>query len=500
MTDVDADDAISALHRLEFDFFLRMAFAELGGDGAYIHGWYIDAIIRQLDRVRLGENRRLAVTIPPRHLKSRIISVAWVAWMLGHNPALSFLWVSYGQDLSEDYSRDCLKLIQSSWYRRAFPSLKLVSRSVSHFRTSAGGGGQATSTDGVTTGFGADIIIIDDPLKAQDALSPVARDKVNRWFDATVMQRLNSQTTGAIIVVMQRLHEADLIGTIRKMGGFFELCLPAIAPRGEDIPLTRGRTYRRRAGCALHPARHPLALLRARQAESPYVFAGQFQQEPIPEIGNIIEAPWFNRFDLASLNLVEGEIAMSLDTASKDNPFNDYSVILIARIHGKSIHVIDVYRKRMLFPVLEDKVIELARLHKAKVLLIEDCASGQQLIQRLYATEPAGVPSPIPWRPKGDKNSRVLGASSIIRSGRLYIPEQGHWVADFISEVIGFPGAAHDDQVDALTQALLWLQEKDMFRIPLNVGPISADDDDEDFDVLMDEWGYGSGQRDPWGP
>ena len=206
MAEVDTDDAISALLRTEFEFFLRMAFAELGGAGTYEHNWQVNAIINQLDRIRSGENRRLVVTIPPRHLKSRIVSVAWVAWMLGKKPALSFLWISYGQDLSEDYSRDCLKLIQSRWYRRAFPSLVLASRAISHFRTSAGGGGQATSIDGATTGFGADYIIIDDPMKAQDALSPLAREKVKRWFDETLMQRPNSQMTGAIIVVMQRLH------------------------------------------------------------------------------------------------------------------------------------------------------------------------------------------------------------------------------------------------------------------------------------------------------
>ena len=487
MAEVDADDAISALCRLEFAFFLRMAFAELGGEGEYIHNWHIDAIIHQLDRIRSGDNRWLAVTIPPRHLKSRIVSVAWVAWMLGHNPATSFLWVSYGQELSEDYSRDCLKLIQSRWYRRAFPSLVLVTRAVGHFRTSAGGGGQATSIDGATTGFGADIIILDDPLKAQEALSPAARDKVNRWFDATLMQRLNSQTRGAIVVVMQRLHEADLVGTIRKLGGFFELCLPAIATRDEAIALTRGRIYRRPAGSALHPARQPLAMLRSRQAGSPYVFAGQFQQDPIPEIGNIIEAAWFNRFDLASLNLAEGQIVMSLDTASKDNPFNDYSAILIARVHGKSVHVIDIYRARLLFSPLEEKTIELARLHKAKVLLIEDAASGQQLVQRLRSTEPSGVPSPIAWRPKGDKTSRVLAASSIVRSGRVFLPEQGHWVADFMGEVLGFPGAAHDDQVDALTQLLLWVQEKDMYRTPVNEGPIEMCDEQETDDPWLDE-------------
>lgn len=102
MADIDASDALAAATRLDFGLFLTRAFAELGGEGGYCHNWHIDAIIHQLDLVRARENRRLLVTMPPRHLKSRIISIAWVAWMLGHNPALSFLCVSYGQDLSDD--------------------------------------------------------------------------------------------------------------------------------------------------------------------------------------------------------------------------------------------------------------------------------------------------------------------------------------------------------------------------------------------------------------
>lgn len=496
MADVDSDDAISALVRLDFGFFLRMAFGELGGNSPYIHNWHIDAVIHQLDRVRDGETRRLLVTMPPRHLKSRIISIAWVAWMLGHNPALTFLCVSYGQQLAEDHASDCLTIIQSHWYRRAFPSLVLTSRAVGHFRTSAGGGRMSTSVEGATTGFGADIIIVDDPLKAQDALSVKERERVNRWFDETLAQRPNSQMTGAIIVIMQRLHEADLVGTLRKLGGFRELCLPAIAPADEDVPLTRGRVYRRRAGCALHGERQSLAMLLARKAASPYVFAGQYQQDPIPEIGNIIEAAWLLTFDLPSLDLSQGQIVMSLDTASKDNPFNDYSVIEVARVLGKSIHVIDVFRGRLQFPQLRARTIELARQHGAHVLLIEDAASGQQLIQMLRAEEPAGVPSPIAWRPKGDKNSRVLAASAIIRSGRLFLPERAHWVAEFTGELLGFPGAAFDDQVDATTQLLLWVQEKDMYRTPPNEGPIEMDSDGRGSASPQGGWE----DLDPWAP
>lgn len=471
MIDVNASDATAALTRLDFGFFLRRAFAELGGVDAYSHNWHIDAIIEQLDLIREGENRRLLVTMPPRHLKSRLISIAWVAWMLGHNPALSFLCVSYGQDLSEDYARDCLRIMQSRWYRETFPNTVIKRSAVADIQTTAGGRRMATSVDGATTGFGADFIIVDDPMKGQDAGSQAARDKVIRWFDETLSQRLNNQLFGSIIVVMQRLHEGDLVGVLKERESWRELCLPAIATCDEDVPLTRGRIYHRREGCALHPARLPLAVLLRKKADNPHVFAAQFQQQPVPAHGNMIEAVWLQVYDPALLDLGRGQIVMSLDTASKDNPFNDYSVGVVALVERKRVYVIDVFRSRLQFNPLKARVIELARLHGATALLIEDASSGTALIQSLDADEPAGVPSPIPRRPEGDKIARVMNVGAMIQSGRLFLPERAHWLAEFRNELLGFPSSRHDDQVDALSQLLIWVQERDRWRQPVNEGP-----------------------------
>lgn len=474
MADIDASDALAAATRLDFGLFLQRAVGELGGEGGYCHNWHIDAIIHQLDLVRGRENRRLLVTMPPRHLKSRIISIAWVAWMLGHNPALSFLCVSYGQDLSDDYARDCLKIMQCRWYRDAFPNTVIKRSAVSDIRTTAGGRRMATSVDGATTGFGADFIIVDDPMKGQDAISQPARDKVVRWFDETLSQRLNNQMFGSIIVVMQRLHEGDLVGVLNQREGWRELCLPAIATHDEDVTLTRGRVYRRREGCAMHSARLPLSELLRKKADNPYVFAAQFQQQPVPAHGNMIEASWLKVYDPATLDRGYGQIVMSLDTASKDNPFNDWSVCLVALVAGKRVYVLDVFRARLQFNPLKAKVIELARLHHATTLLIEDASSGTALIQSLEADEPVGVPSAIARRPEGDKIARVMNVSSMIMSGRLFLPARAHWLGEFANELLGFPSSRHDDQVDALSQLLIWVQERDRWRGPANEGPIEV--------------------------
>lgn len=297
--------------------------------------------------------------------------------------------------------------------------------------------------------------------------------------------------------VRRPFHEADLVGVLKERGSWHELCLPAIAERDEDIPLTRGRIWHRRAGCALHPARQSLELLKQRKADNPFVFASQFQQAPVPADGNIIAASWLQVYTPGQIDLSHGQIIQSWDTASKDNPFNDWSVCVTALVLGKRIYIIDVFRARLQFHLLKAKAIELARLHSARVLLIEDASSGTALIQSLRAENLAGVPPPIARRPEGDKIARALNAGAMVQAGRLFLPERAHWLGDFTGELLGFPASRHDDQVDALSQLLLWLQEKDMYRMPLNDGPelMAADDHIEDdfsgpnIGYLLDPWG-----------
>jgi predicted phage terminase large subunit-like protein len=208
------------------------------------------------------------------------------------------------------------------------------------------------------------------------------------------------------------------------------------------------------------------------------VFAGQFQQNPVPALGNIVNREWLAEYDPATLDRSRGQIVLSLDTASKDNPFNDWTVAISALVVGKSIYILDVFRARLQFPELLARTTELARLHGATVLLIEDASSGQQLIQSLRAQDPAGVPPPIARRPQGDKIARAMGASALIQAGRLFLPKTAHWLADFTSELLGFPASRHDDQVDALTQLLLWVQEKDIYRPETLTGPELVDIED----------------------
>ncbi len=182
----------------------------------------------------------------------------------GRNPGAQIINVTYGQELSDKQADDCRKIMRSRWYQSLF-GVELGARAPVHdFSTTKGGFRLATSVGGALTGRGADFIIVDDPLKADEAVSDAARNRVNEWFDTTLLSRLNSKSTGVIIVIMQRLHEDDLVGHLLARGGWEVLSLPAIAPEDEvhDIETPFGqRRFSRKKGEALHPGRESLATL-----------------------------------------------------------------------------------------------------------------------------------------------------------------------------------------------------------------------------------------------
>lgn len=450
------------LLRRDFGLFLAFAFGVVGGEGDYQPNWHIDAINHELDCCARGENRRLIVTMPPRHLKSLTISIAWVAWMLGHNPALRFITVSYGADLAEKQGRDMLRILDHPLYRLAFPGLEITRRSAQDIETSMGGGRLSTSLGGTLTGRGADYIIIDDPTKAKDAASAAVREGERAWLLNTLMTRLNNLETGVIILVMQRLHEGDLVGVLHEQGGWHELTLPAIATEGVQVPIGNGSVYQRRAGHALHPARLPLAALEAqRRAMGSYNFAAQYQQEPVPAQGNLVRAEWLKTygpdFDPTTM---PGQVKQSWDTASSEGVDSDYSVCITAHVHRQQVRILDVFRARLSFPELKHHAIRLAREYRASTILIENCASGAQLLQTLWAEQPPGVPWPQAIRPEQDKVTRLAGVSEMIEAGRLLLPADAPWLAGFQTELLGFPGSRHDDQVDALSQLLAWVRRQ----------------------------------------
>jgi predicted phage terminase large subunit-like protein len=316
----------------------------------------------------------------------------------------------------------------------------------------------ATSVGGVLTGRGADVIIIDDPLKPDEAVSDVRRQNANDWYDHSLLSRLDNKTTGVIVVIMQRLHMDDLVGHVLEQGGWEILKLPAIATEDEEHRIWTPygtRTHHRKAGVALHPERESLEVLgELRRAAGEYNFAGQYQQDPVPMGGGLVKTHWFQTYNEHTLPR-GGEIVQSWDTASKESELASYSVCTTWLVHDKKLYLRDVLRQRMTYPELKRAVKAQAERFKPMAILIEDKSSGIQLIQelrqeRLYAVQ--GI------KPEGDKVMRLHAQTPTIENGFVHLPESAPWKLDYLAEITTFPRGKYDDQVDSTSQALAWIK------------------------------------------
>jgi predicted phage terminase large subunit-like protein len=445
-----------------FYSFLVHAFVDRHGAASFTPGWHIEVMAARLDAVRLGHARRLIVNIPPRHLKSLAASIALPAWLLGHDPRLSVVNATYAQDLSDAFARDCRSVMASQWYRDLFTTrLRAARPPLRELVTTRGGFRMATSVGGVLTGRGADVILIDDPLKPADAMSESRRAGANSWFDGTLYSRLNDKAKGSIVIVMQRLHEDDLVGHVLKKEGWEIVAFPAIAEADEthEIETPFGpKTYGRKAGDALHPAREPLASLELTRATIGEAnFAGQYQQRPAPAGGGMIREGWFRRFSEDERPDRFDRVIQSWDTANKPSELADYSVCTTWGMKGPNAYLLNVFRKRLSFPDLERAVAEQDALFSPEVILIEDRASGTQLIQALVARGVAPAPR---YAPDGDKVMRLHAQTAQIENGFVWLPKEAPWLSEYLREVTLFPAGRHDDQVDSTAQALAWMRSR----------------------------------------
>ena len=227
-------------------FFARYAFGVIRPGAALMHAWYVDALCHELDKLARVPARRLLINMPPRSLKSTLVSVIFTAWWLGHNPSSRFICASYNDSLARTFSRDFRRLVADPLFQEAFPAFRLDPRKNTETEvvTTQNGYRLATSVGGTLTGRGADLIIVDDPLNALEAYSAVVRARVNEWFDTALLSRLDNQTQSIIIVVMQRLHEDDLSGHLIEKGGWRQIRMPAHNFEGpRSIRISPNETY-----------------------------------------------------------------------------------------------------------------------------------------------------------------------------------------------------------------------------------------------------------------
>jgi predicted phage terminase large subunit-like protein len=417
--------------------------------------WHIYALAYQLEQVRSGKIKRLNVNFPPRMLKSLICSVAFPAFILGHDPTKRVIVISYGSDLAIKLANDFRAILNAPWYRRMFPGTRIARTKNTEFEvvTTQNGCRLAVSIDGALTGRGGDFIIVDDPMKAIDARSDSKRERVNYLFTSSVLTRLDNKQTGAIVLVMQRLHPNDPAGKHCSSEEWTTLSFPAIAEREETIQIGANQNHLRRVGDVLHPKQEPLEVLDRIRSQMPLEdFAAQYQQTPVPPGGTMIKRERVLRYDRLPHPTSLSKVIQSWDTASKEGELNDYSVCTTWLYHEKKYYLVDVLRERLDFPTLRTRAIAHAHAHHANTILIEDTGVGTALVSELRNV---GLPA-IAVKPQHGKQIRMFVQSQKFENGTALLPKQAPWLAELEAELFAFPHTLHDDQVDSVSQALAY--------------------------------------------
>jgi len=435
----------------------------------YIHGWHIDAICEHLQAVTAGEIQNLLINVPPGMLKSLLVGVFWPCWEWGVKklPHLRYICASHSQTLAIRDNIKARRLIMSDWYQDRFTHVRLTAdqKAKIKFENTCLGFREAIAA-GSITGSRGDRVILDDPLSVEDAYSETVRKSKELWFQEAVPTRLNDITKSSIVVVMQRLHDRDTSGIILEDKlGYEHLCLPMEFDAKRRCKTVIGFSDPRIGdGDLLFPERVPReAVNKLKRDLGEYATAGQLQQSPVPRGGGIIKRDWIQVIDVLPQNFTY--IIQSYDTAFKTGQSNDYSVGTTWGILNNEIYLIDRLKGKYEYPELLELVKRSAEKHAPHIILIEDKASGQSLIQSLKRETKLSIKA---VKVDTDKIVRVHAITILFEHGRVFM-KNSPWSEDYVNVLTKFPYASHDDDVDSTTMALSYFAKlKNSFNISNN--------------------------------
>ena len=475
------DEALEELEKREAAKAARCSLLEfcVKMNSEYKVGAHHRRLAKLLEDMAFNRKDRIAVSIPPRHGKSFMVSVYFPAWFLGNFPDKKVLMVSHTTDLAVDFGRKVRNLVDQAAYKEIFPTVTLAadSKSAGRWNTNVGGEYFACGVGSALAGRGADFLIVDDPFSEQDILNGNydVFQKAYEWFTFGARTRLMPQ--GRIAIVHTRWHPNDLIGAMAKDMArnddadkyeFFEF--PAVFNEGTDDEK------------ALWPEFFDLEALKRTKASMPiFQWNAQYQQNPTAEEGAIIRREWWKPWEKEDPPDYD-YVIMTLDAAAEKNNRADFTAILTwgvfsdDNITGGASHIIllNAINVRVEFPELKDIAIREYSEWEPDAFIVEKKSNGTPLFQELRRM---GIPVSefTPHRGTGDKVARLNAIADVFRSGMVWYPAGRRWAEEVVEQVASFPTSVNDDMVDCTSMAI------QRFR---SGGFISLDTDYKEIDYL----------------
>jgi len=450
--------------------FTTVAWPIINPATTFLPNWHIELICEYLMAVTLGEIKRLIINIPPRYAKSTLVSQMWPCWEWLHIPSQRWVFASYASDLSVLQSIKRKDIILSDWYRMNWSEIVKLREDHNRkadFVSTKKGAMYSTSIGGQVTGMGGNRLVIDDPTSPQEAESEAMREMANTWYSNTFQSRLDDKQTGSIVLIQQRLHQNDMTGYLTGLDvmdlnshvlegeGWTLLRIPLISEQDEDIysPIGNKRLIvSRKEGDLLWPEREGMEQIKEYQ-KFEYIFASQQQQRPSPKKGAMFERDWVQQYDHLPPD-IEAYI-MSIDATFKGGPKSAFVAIQVWAWKRPNMYFDYQVREKMSFTKSLDEIINVLALYPGLTSkLIEEAANGDAIIDVL-SEKIGGI---VPVRPVVSKESRASSVTPLFRSGNVYV-KKAPWTHAFINELLNFPGSTYKDQVDAMSQAIYYIQE-----------------------------------------
>ncbi len=440
---------------MEIIKLLKLISPQITAKSIYKDNWistpHIEFIEEKLLKLYDREIRKLIINIPPRHGKSQLVTKIFPLWWLLNNPSDRIIIAAYNSTLAEYFGREILDMYKQVGGEFGL-ELSNSQKAKSEFVTNRNGSISSVGVGGSLTGKGANLIIVDDPIKNDaEANSPEARDKIFEWFNATLLTRL--EPNGVIILVMTRWHEDDLAGRLLNQNKWDRIILPAIAENNDLLG--------RKTGEALWESRYSKSsLLDIKDSIGSYWFSSLYQQSPAPAEGGIFKRSDFRYFERIDgiakskefvIEMSELDLFFACDLAISTSEKADYTVVAVfATDSEKDLIILDILREKILPSKHIELIRELYEKYKPMRIGIETVQYQASLFHNL---SDLGLPV-TKLIPKKDKVSRALPLAAKIEAGKVYFNKAINCLSDAENELLNFPNAKHDDIVDALSYAV----------------------------------------------